>query len=104
AKIFFAAFMETGISLGWVDQFPIGAVSVNNSTASMDFSKTGVDPDNFGAFTLGSYASPCADGISLTSMQIGASPAPDNVINGPGGADSTANTFFAHPDWHSVPI
>lgn len=96
-RLFLGSFAEVNISDAWVSFWPPGSVSIVDSETNLTESM--IDPTNWATMTYGSYSAPCNDGISLTAMQIGAAPAPDNLINTPTGSDTTANDYFAKPDW-----
>lgn len=102
-KLFVASFVETALTQGWIHQWPNAAVPIADPTNPVvAFTQTAVNPASWGTTKLSTYASPCAAGISLNWAQIGAAPAPDNIINVPGSADSTTNDFYATPTWNSV--
>ena len=103
AKLFIASFVDTSFSQGWIHQWPVDVVAVLDPTMPViDFSESAVRPLKWGDISLATYATPCTDGITLSSMQIGASPAPDNIINTDAAASSHAdNVYFANPSWNS---
>ena len=105
AKLFIASFVDTSFSTGWIHQWPVDVVAVlDPSMPVIDFSESAVRPLKWGDISLATYATPCTDGISLNSMQIGASPAPDNIINTDAPASSHVdNVYFANPSWNSFP-
>jgi len=104
-NLFTAAFIDSGLGSAWVSEWPPNAVVANTTTPSINFDETAIDASKWGPITLGTYASPCSDGIALGITQIGASPAPDNIINTSSAGSSHAdNVFFAHPSLNGAGI
>lgn len=100
-SLFFGSFAEINIADAWVSFWPINSVTVGTATDT-NLSESMINPAKWAVMTYGSYSAPCNDGISLTALQIGAAPAPDNLINTPTSSDTTSNDYFAKPDWGGI--
>jgi hypothetical protein len=104
-SLFTAAFIESGLGSAWVSEWPPNAVLANTTTPSLNFDETAVDASKWGALSFGTYSTPCSDGIALGILQVGANPAPENIINTSAAGSSHAdNVFFAHPSLNGTTV
>jgi hypothetical protein len=99
-RLFLGTFAEVDISNAWVSLWPGSAVSLLDY--DVNFEPEDLVPENFGYVSWGSETSACSGGIHLGSDQIGVGPAPDDVVNVFGSADSTDNDYFANPIWPTL--
>ncbi|HEX6273495.1 MAG TPA: hypothetical protein VFZ53_10650 [Polyangiaceae bacterium] len=104
ARMFVAAFVEESLGMGWVNQWPTGAVYVDTTIPVMNFTQAVVDPDAWGDVRIATVASPCTEGIALGPTNLGVAPAPDDRVNTPDGPDLSDNLYFAKPDYNGLSI